>query len=105
MATPPVIPSAEEVYDSIMQNIEPELTTASIPTLEKKYANETEEERAQRTKRYQKAYAEYDKAYAEYERNLDRQVADYKKDAMKTAEKKSRAEEAELLKQLEQSFS
>lgn len=105
MASRPVIPKAEVIYNSLMKEIEPELLTSSIPTLEKKYADETEAERARRTKRYKEAYKKYDKAYAKYIKGLTKQVQAYKKDAMKTAESKNREKEQSILKKLEQSFS
>jgi hypothetical protein len=55
-----------QIYDEIMASIEPELTSAVLPTLAEKYANETPEESKARGERYDAAFIEYDKRYATY---------------------------------------
>ncbi len=101
----PVIPNGEEIYNSIMREIDPELTTDQIPLLKARYKDATEEENKIREQRYQKSYAAYDKAYATFIKNLKKEVDAYKKQAMKSAENDSRKEEAGILRKLEQAFS
>lgn len=84
--TPPVIKSGKEVYDSIMQEIEPELTTENLDTLDEKYEGETKEESKARAERYKQAFVEYKKRYAEYKRNKDEEVRTYGRDLMSTVE-------------------
>ncbi|MCA9370925.1 MAG: hypothetical protein KC680_03120 [Candidatus Peregrinibacteria bacterium] len=100
----PTLPSGQAIYDMIMQEIEPELLTQSIPTLTAKYASETLQQRTERFARYEKAYKEYDKAYEVYMQNVQLQVRVYKKEALQSAEHTSLQKEESLLKKLEQSF-
>lgn len=101
----PTLPSAQEIYDSLMKDIEPELLTANIASLKEKYAGESDAERKQRMQRYQRAYKAYDKAYVAYIQNLKTSVNGYRKDALRSVEKRSQARDADLLLRLEQSFS
>lgn len=79
---PPPIPSGEEVYDTLMSKIEPELTTAQLPFLKDKYKDETPEAAKIRAERYQKAFAEYDKQYAEYTTAQQKGLQSYQKQFM-----------------------
>ena len=101
---PPVIPSAEDLYESLMQRIEPELTHDQIPLLDEKYKEETEEQKAARQGRYQRAFAEYDKALEAYMKDLNAHVAVYRKQALKEAETQSAQQEADALSQMESRF-
>lgn len=101
----PSIPTAEELYDTLMRGIEPDLMSAQIPGLKAKYANETPEMQEARMARYTKAYAAYDKALAAYLKELDKQVNAYRKEAFKSGEAKSKVQEAEQLNALEAAFS
>ena len=101
----PTIPSAEELYNSIMRGIEPDLTTENIPGLSKKYAGETPEKKDARMDRYVAAYAAYDKAVAKYLKDLNKQVNAYRKEAFKSGEVKSKAAEAGQLSSIEAAFS
>lgn len=56
----------EQVYDAIMREIEPDLTTDRQPQLEQLYAGETPEQATERFERYARAYEEYDRRYAAY---------------------------------------
>ncbi|MDD5751166.1 MAG: hypothetical protein PHS73_01440 [Candidatus Peribacteraceae bacterium] len=104
-ATPPVIPDATELYNSIMSKIEPDLTTDQIPLIDEKYKHETEEQKAARLDRYNKAFATYDKTAADYFKNLHEQVTVYRKQALKEAETESLGQEQEKLSQIETLFS
>lgn len=97
-------PTGEEVYDSIMGEIEPELLTANIPHLDEQYVNETEEDRAARYERYNTAYAAYDEAYAKWEADLNTLVTSYRHDALSSAEAQSKQDDETAMTQLEQSF-
>lgn len=62
---PPAALSAEWVYDTLMQEIEPDLTTGSIRTLDTKYAGESPEEREIRMERYTLAFEVFEQALVE----------------------------------------
>ncbi len=63
---PPSIPGGRELYDSLMQTIEPELTTAGLATLAQKYTDETADQKVGRAKRYNDAFEEYERRFAAY---------------------------------------
>ena len=58
----PQISTPQWLFDKIMSGIEPELTSEQYPFLAEKYRGESEEERAERMARYQRAFAEYEEA-------------------------------------------
>ena len=55
-----------EIYDLLMQDIEPELTSSRVHGLKEKYANETPEEHAERMARYDRAFGEYERTKERY---------------------------------------
>jgi hypothetical protein len=55
------IPSPDELYDSIMKGIEPELVRANLDNLDALYAADTPAEKEARGKRYDAAFDEYEK--------------------------------------------
>lgn len=97
--------SGQEIYDAIMAEIQPELTSAIYPTLAEKYKDETEDDRAARMKRYEEAFAEYDKRYAVFLQKVNTDVHEMKKSARDAAEAKAHEQdvqsEADLLAQME----
>jgi len=97
---PPIL-TGDEIYDSLMQAIEPELMIAAMPTLEEKYKNETPEQAKERAARYQKAFDTYDQKFEEYKRNWQEQWGKYKRQAMRGAEEKNRVEETNDLSAVE----
>jgi hypothetical protein len=106
--TPPAddgLLTGEQIYDQIMAEIEPDLTSAIYPTLAEKYAKETEELRQERMSRYERAFAEYDKRYETFLTTVNAETHAVKKEARDAAESKNRAEdektEDDLLKQME----
>jgi len=101
----PTIPTAEEIYNGLMRDIEPDLLTDQIPLLDEKYANETEEEKKARMARYTEAYAKYDVEYNTYIADLKEKASEYKKAAFKEAEEKDQKQEQAALAQLESQFS
>lgn len=95
----PHIPTAEELYDSLMEKIEPDLTMKNLPILKEQYKAETTEEKKIRGKRYQEAFARYDRAYAAYMIDLHSKVTAYRRQAFNGAELEEREkEQQELLK-------
>jgi esterase/lipase len=92
--------SGKDVYNAIMAKIEPDLVENVLPTLDKKYAGESEEEHKARMARYDKAFAEYDKQFAAFMTKLQEEVHGIQKNARVIAEQKSTAEEAKLQEEL-----
>ncbi len=62
------------LYDVIMAQIEPELTSAAAPTLAALYADETDEEAADRAERYAEAFALFDEIAPRVLASLDEDV-------------------------------
>ena len=94
-------PTADQVYDRIMKDIEPELLTVSNPTLAEKYKDETPEESQARAERYQKAYAEYDKKYEAYMLEFDGMVRGLQHEAVGVVEGESKKGDDDALATLE----
>ncbi len=101
---PPKIPTGRELYDTLMGHIEPELVTDMAKTLDVKYKDETPEQRALRTKRYDLAFERYEEAYREYMATLDVQVTRYRHQAFAHTEVQDRAGEENVLDQLGSMF-
>lgn len=99
------IPNGEDLYNQLMRDIEPDLTTDQIPLLSERYAGETVEEATQRAQRYQEAYVQYEEVYNRYIADLSERVHVYRKSALQSAEQKSRHSEQQHLQDLESVFS
>lgn len=91
--TQPAIPTGQELYDSIMSGIEPELTTEGLKTLDAKYAHESEEEKKERAARYDAAFKEYDRQFQDYNDSWMKELRTYKRSAIASVEEQSRATE------------
>ncbi|MFA6038909.1 MAG: hypothetical protein WCV62_05255 [Candidatus Peribacteraceae bacterium] len=94
-ALPLRIPSGRRIYDALMAQIEPDLVTATIPTLENTYKDETPEQNAERRKRYLAAFAKYDRAFAALTKELREAVQQCRTHAVSKKSKKD--DEASLL--------
>ena len=95
---------AEEIYDNIMSQIEPELTTEEIHTLDEKYKDETEEQRKGRMARYEKAYAHFDKEVDTFLGNVQEKARESKRTSLKKKEAEVRRKEEAALNNLEEAF-
>jgi len=102
--TPITIPTPEGIYNSLMGKIEPELVTTELPTLKEKYKDETEEEKAKRVERYNRAFGEYEKALDAYFVELENKVKEIRKQAFASAEKEDFVEEQAQLAEMEATF-
>lgn len=96
---------AEQIYDMIMADIEPDLLLANIPGLDSKYAHESPEEHKERMKNYKRAYKEFDSKLAEFMGKIKKETRDSKREVMKTKEQKERHAEEAAMQNLEQAFS
>ncbi len=101
---PPVFLGENELYDTVMGSIEPDLVSTMAPTLKEKYKDETPEQRQERGERYKKAFALYDTRLKEYEQYWNGEMSVFAHAVHASAEGKSRAEEAAQLSILEQSI-
>jgi len=92
--------TGEQVYDSIMSGIEPELVLANLESLDEPYGGESEADRATRYERYGKAFSKYIQAYQAFMKNLGETIHVYKRAVLKAAEYVNGSKESELLQGL-----
>lgn len=95
------IPTGQELFDSIMGHIEPELTSEGLKTLDQKYANETPEETDERKRRYELAFERYEQAYRGYIETLQAQADRYRRNSFGQVELEHRDREEGLLNRLQ----
>lgn len=95
---------AEQVYDSLMASIEPDLLTVNIPSLDQKYATETKEEHEVRMERYRSAYKKFDGEMAKFLGDLKANSRHTQSKALKEQEEKDRLEETNKLHSLASAF-
>jgi hypothetical protein len=95
---------ADELYDSIMKDIEPDLVTSNLRKLEEQYKDESAEEKTIRMLRY-------DAANEEFNERLDLHVAEIKesartkrRNALKEKEIADQEREEKLLMNMENQF-
>ncbi len=69
---------AEQIYDTIMAEIEPELTTAGIAEQSVKYAKQSREDLLERLDDYDQAFALFDLALSNIESECREQVRGYR---------------------------
>ena len=101
---PPPVFTGEEIYDMIMQEIEPELTSYELPTLDEKYKDESPEAAAARAERYNKAFDAYYKRFYEYCSEWGGQFRSFQHAAMRSLEGADREEEHIELQAIESNF-
>lgn len=82
----PTVLSPEAVYDLLMNEIEPELTSANVAGLKEKYRNEKPEQAKRRAERYAAAFDEYDRRLDLYINKLSKAMNAYARDAAKSLE-------------------
>lgn len=92
---------AEQLYDTLMSEIEPDLLLANLPTLDAKYAGESAADRAERMKRYDAAYAKFDKEFATFMAEVQEEVRVSKRTALKQKEEQDKLSDQPVLDSLE----
>jgi len=83
------IPSGQEVYDSIMREIEPDLTFDAVMKLETKYANESAADKKARMERYKKAFVTYQERYKAFQQKQQSDIRLVGRSMQKNVESKS----------------
>lgn len=100
----PGVTPAEELYDALMADIEPELTRASAAGLDEKYKGESAEGKQSRLARYRAAFVRFQDVAKQLMGSLGEVVHRQRRLALKEQEAKSRREEESFLKNLEARF-
>lgn len=104
LPVPPAIVSGDELYDSLMAKIEPELLIANLPKITELTKNETVAERQARAERYARAFEAYDKALRAHVKEWNTSFHRFKTTTMKTLEQEAAATEDANLSSLEDSI-
>ncbi len=105
--TAPVAPSytIEDVYNMLMELIEPELTTYNIEHLDEMYEGEDEKEKKMRGERYARAFLALHNVFSSMTGAMKRGILDIKTDFIKEMESKALKEEKKKIKDIEKSIS
>lgn len=93
--------SGQEIYDSIMRDIEPELLSAQLPTLEERCKSDTPAQAKERAERYIRAMEEYEKRYALYRQSGEANTRSFKIKAIHFVEQKAAGDERAKMLSLE----
>ncbi len=101
----PQLPKGSQIFDEIMVQINPELTTEGRTRLVEAYKNETHEETVTRAQRYEADLREYERRYHEFLFGKKREVSVFVKTIVGNAEVQDRQKETDrILTPLEQTF-
>ena len=92
------------LYDAIMAQIEPDLVTATIPTLDEKYAEETPAEKKARAIRYADAFEVCDHKMEEIMKAWNAHALQLREEALETIKTKDASEESAQLSSLDQAI-
>lgn len=85
------------LYDALMAKIEPELTSVVLPTLDEKYAGESEGQKAERAERYGRAFATFERQWNLVLDTWKSDIQEYKNGVVSDSKKQSDAKESALL--------
>lgn len=96
---------AERLYDTLMAEIEPELTLANLPLLDSKYEGELKDEHDARMQRYEEAYKKFDASYASFMAEVREEVHQSRRMALKEKEEKEKLCDQTALASIEAAFS
>lgn len=92
------------LYDTIMSQIEPDLTTSHIPLLKEKYARETDEEKIYRLQCYTKAFEIFDEALEKTLQTIDDDMRLFKRLMREEAIKEEASEKRQAVEKSEQAI-
>lgn len=95
---------ARDLYDTLMIEIEPDLLLENLSTLDAKYEGETPEQKAERMKRYEAAYAKFDAEFAKFMNDVNEEVRVSRRTALQAKEAAAKQSDQPLLSSLEESF-
>lgn len=98
--TPPVIPDPKELYNKLMQPIDPELTTEALEHADERYnsATETPEQTAARAEKAEQAFVQFKTAATQELANIEHQAHAYTRGIQARQEEQSKgADEATII--------
>lgn len=95
---------ALSLYDQIMLEIEPDLASGNYPEIVEWMKTESEEEKAERMRKYNAAFAECEKRMQEHMKNGKEALTHAKRQVLIMKEKKSLKEDSASLTKIENAF-
>ncbi|MDD5026423.1 MAG: hypothetical protein PHH13_03535 [Candidatus Peribacteraceae bacterium] len=98
--TPPVIPDPKDLYNKLMQPINPELTTEALDHANEKYNSTTEapEQTATRAEKSEQSFAQFHTGAAQELTRIGHQASAYMRGAQARQEEQSKgADEATII--------
>ena len=95
---------AEQLYNTIMADIEPDLLLESIPLLDQLYAGETKDKKDARMKRYEVAYKKFDAEFGKFMGEVTEEVKTARRQALQAKEAEARTQESTVIGSLEAAF-
>lgn len=93
--------SPQWYYDTLMEQIEPELMTANVPYLELMYKDDTPEQREERLQRYKDAFELFGECLQDLEEDAKIECSELKKMMIAAAEGENDEEKNETIKEIE----
>jgi hypothetical protein len=94
---------AEQLYNMLMREIEPDLLTYNIPKLDEYYVGETEQEHKNRMDRYEFSYKKFEQAHDAFFNHVINEVKRAQQNTLHSKEEQDRdAETASLSSTLDQ---
>lgn len=90
---------AQQLYDVVMRDIEPDLLSYNTPKLAEFYKDETAAEHAKRMERYQVAYTQFKSAWGAFLTKVQSQLSKHQQLALQTKEQNNNATEATAVDQ------
>ncbi|MDD5055212.1 MAG: hypothetical protein PHZ00_02995 [Candidatus Peribacteraceae bacterium] len=99
------MPTAQELYDLWMSQIEPELTTQNIDHADEMHAGETPEERTARYAWYTEAFQIFDNHRKAVDLAVQKEYSRFARETGKAAEKKQKQNDQQALENIDQAIS
>lgn len=98
---PEFFQSKDWLYDTIMGQIEPDLTTPQIDHLDEKYKGETDEQRKQRMEAYDKAFVIFEQVFKQVSEQVEQDVHEQQAKAHLQRKQEEDAEHTQEMSQAE----
>lgn len=102
--TPPPILTSDELYDSIMGRIEPELVTANQELVDELIKYDTSEERKERAARYERAFKTFEEEFKKEQAAWDQSFHAYKQSVLATLHDFSRERDEKSIERISSSI-
>tara|TARA_Y100000310_G_scaffold244437_1_gene249198 strand:- start:344 stop:781 length:438 start_codon:yes stop_codon:yes gene_type:complete len=101
---PPLPADGTELYDSIMQMVEPELVSAELPKIHERFVAEGPERAKAHAKRYMEAFRKFNQIIEQSEQTMHEGVRVFTHSAYASLEQTANAIDTDKLAELEETF-